>query len=204
MYIIIYTKEVWRDLDVDGVKKGLYEISNYGKIKNKKRNKILSANKYKEGYYRLILQTGNPNKPEAMFSVHRLVALTFIPNNDPLKNQVNHKNGDKGDNFEGNLEWVTHAENIQHAVKNKLHWQYVGENHMNSKYSNEFVLYVDLMIHKNMSKDKMLKNIKKKYPQYYTDDRKKMLTFIGRIRRHERYGKVLDAKGSTTIKRNID
>lgn len=52
-------------------------------------------------------------------SCHRLVAEAFIPNPDNLP-CVNHKNGDKSDNYYKNLEWVTHSENSRHALKTGL------------------------------------------------------------------------------------
>ncbi len=53
------------------------------------------------------------------YTIHRLVALTYIPN--PLnKKTVNHKNSIKDDNRVSNLEWMTNKENLQHASENGL------------------------------------------------------------------------------------
>lgn len=52
------------------------------------------------------------------FGVHRLVALAFIePPCDPMTLTVNHKDSDKSNNDESNLEWVTpKLNNVHHAL----------------------------------------------------------------------------------------
>lgn len=103
-------KEIWKD--IDGFPN--YEVSNHGQIRNKTTNHILSPIPDKDGYLRVHLNTDKTVK-----RVHRLVAEAFIlnPNN---KSQVNHIDGDKTNNDETNLEWVTVGENNIHALKTGL------------------------------------------------------------------------------------
>jgi len=70
---------------------------------------IVKKNGNSKGYYEY-----NKNK------IHKLVAKTFIENNDIEKDKVNHKNGDTLDNRVENLEWVTNQENVQHAYDTGL------------------------------------------------------------------------------------
>ena len=56
---------------------------------------------------------------ENHYLVHRLVAMTYIPNPDNLP-QVNHKDGNKVNNFVENLEWVTVGDNQRHAYTTGL------------------------------------------------------------------------------------
>ena len=88
-----------------------YAISNYGNIKNIKKNKILKPCKNKNGY---LEYTFCQNSIKKTFRIHRLVGLYFIdnPENKPY---INHKNGIKTDNNFNNLEWCTAKENDTHA-----------------------------------------------------------------------------------------
>lgn len=93
---------------------GLYQISNFGNIKDLTNNKIKipkSKNKHTYLVVRLV-----KNKNGKCFNVHRLVAEAFIPNpnNYPV---VNHKDGNKQNNNVNNLEWLSFRQN-------SYHWHY--------------------------------------------------------------------------------
>ena len=98
--------EEWKD--IIGYEE-LYEVSCRGNIRNKKTSKILSN---KSNSYVVVSLTRN--NVVRRFTVHRIVAQTFIEN--PLnKKEVNHINGIKNDNRIENLEWCTPSENINHS-----------------------------------------------------------------------------------------
>lgn len=93
-----------------------YMFNEVGDCYSVKTNKILKYSINKQGYLRYALFV---NKKIKTISAHRLVAQTFISNENNY-NVVNHKNGVKNDNRVENLEWCTQSYNIKHAFETGL------------------------------------------------------------------------------------
>lgn len=113
--------EIWKD--IQGYE-GLYQISNMGRVKSLERmsesmnriihEKTMNGVMRNNGY--MVVKLFDRNGKRKQMSVHRLVALHFIPIIKG-KDFVNHINCIRHDNRAINLEWVTLIENQQHALK---------------------------------------------------------------------------------------
>lgn len=104
---------------------GLYKITSKGRIIRLKRKKRLNNGKFMDlpeidlkissriNYPTVAL---NKNGKQHTFLVHRLIAIHFVHNDNPLiKNEVNHKNKNIFDYSVENLEWCSRSENMIHA-----------------------------------------------------------------------------------------
>jgi len=112
-------EEIWKDIPEY---EGLYQASNLGRIKMLYKEvtrpnrgirvfpeKIMSTYKEVTGYLRIGLRK---NKTQKKFSVHQLIAVTFLDHVAcGLKLVINHKNFIKTDNRVENLEITTQREN---------------------------------------------------------------------------------------------
>ena len=132
-------EEIWKD--TKGYER-LYQVSNFGRIRNIKFNRIRKLGKNRYGYPMVNLYYKGVSKN---ISVHRIVAMAFIPNpkNYP---QVNHIDGNKLNNNVNNLEWCTAQYNIEYSYK-KLgrkgysnNGKYTGSTNWNAKKVKQYDL----------------------------------------------------------------
>lgn len=115
-----------------------YEISNTGKIKSLKTNRLLKPQKNNCGYLYILLT--NSNKKVKINLIHRLVFDSFIGIEDGL--EINHLDEDKENNRLDNLELITHEDNLK-------------------KYRENHPFFMNYMANKSVlkRKDKMLDKI---------------------------------------------
>lgn len=115
-------EEEWRD--VVGYE-GLYQVSNFGRVKKLARKHIYTNGDVHFYPERFLYRNPNGNVYTSVRlvdkdfhsiqrGIHRLVAEAFIPN-PKNKSDVNHIDGNKHNNRADNLEWATRTENMEHC-----------------------------------------------------------------------------------------
>lgn len=121
-------EEIWKDI-TEFV--GIYQVSNLGRVRRigdysnqnaiwkLKDPHILSPREHSNGYLRVMLSVNNKHYDRY---IHRLVAMEFCENRNPIKyKEVNHIDGDKHNNIAKNLEWCDRSYNNKHAYIKGLH-----------------------------------------------------------------------------------
>lgn len=115
-------KEIFKDIPNY---EGLYQISNYGRVKTSKRERVKPGIKKtfinkKNGYVQVMLYKDAKGKT---YSVHRLVAEVFIPKIEG-KYHIDHIDHDKTNNHIDNLRWCTPQDNHENMTTNRKVAQY--------------------------------------------------------------------------------
>ena len=119
-----------------------YLINTDGQIYSEIRKKFLKPFKNPNGY---MLVDINHCGFSYTRQLHRLVALTFIPNPDRLPT-VNHKDGNKENNAVYNLEWMSLGDNVRHAWSTGLAKTRYGTDNPANVYTEEQIHMVCQLI----------------------------------------------------------
>lgn len=120
--------EEWRDYPDDPI----YQVSNYGRIKNGRTDRFLQGSLREDGYTQVTLNVGN------WWLLHRLVLHVFVGPCPPDLFAL-HENDDKSNNRLDNLYYGTSAQNAIDRVRNH---RAKGVDAANSKLTREQVLEI--------------------------------------------------------------
>lgn len=112
-----------------------YFITRAGRLYSNYAKKFLGGYVGENGYLYYTF------KDKSREYAHRLVAKAFIPNPDS-KPEVNHKDYDRLNNNDDNLEWVTTGENLKHAFEKEGRKVVASYNHPNTKLSDADIIRI--------------------------------------------------------------
>lgn len=137
----------WKYVIIDGIKTD-YMISNTGRLASLKMCRDMKPAAGSDGYLETVIRVNGEKRNVA---IHRLVALAFIPNPEHLA-EVNHKDGNKNNNNVWNLEWMTHYDNVIHAIETGLR-----DNYLPKKYSKKKIHKVCKLLEKGLDPSEISK-----------------------------------------------
>lgn len=109
--------EEWRPVVYGNIKRDMYEVSNYARVRNIHTGRILAQFTDVHKYKYIGVQTVDNGR--RTISLHRLTATAYIPKTEEDillgRDTVNHMNLFSDDNRACNLEWTTNEENIAYS-----------------------------------------------------------------------------------------
>lgn len=115
-------EEIWKPVPFNTA----YEVSTLGNFRNAKtkQQKTFNIEALKSTQSRVRVDVKNTIKKGSGFYLHRLIAMTFIPNTQELDKdsyalEVNHIDGNPYNNCLANLEWITREDNMRHFHENR-------------------------------------------------------------------------------------
>lgn len=158
--------EEWKPLYCIPEIKGQFLISNMGRVKRIGHTDCKKTTPTKSGYLHVTFWYNNSTRPHRL---HRLVAMTFVPNPNNYP-EVNHINGDKKDCRAENLEWCTRSQNNLHKYralgqtnKGRHHWTEEERKAISEKRKAYYQVHPELLKSKTEPKPKRVKKVKPKH-----------------------------------------
>ena len=104
------------DNAVPGIEPYRYYINTRGEIYDIYRQGYMTPILHNKGYLQCHFYTPYSNQRSTTRKIHRVVMISFYYFPGCEQYEVNHIDGNKSNNIITNLEWVTHSENIIHAI----------------------------------------------------------------------------------------
>lgn len=167
-------EEIWKD--IKGYE-GLYQVSNLGRVRSLDRvvKQICGRNKNKfqynhykgyilipyirkDGYTEISL---SKHKKQTKFLLHRLVAITFLEQNNLP--EVNHIDENKQNNCVTNLEWCTAKYNSNYGNRAKKFKNSIGikilEFDLNNNFIKRYESIIDISRERNIPYKKIYRRI---------------------------------------------
>ena len=159
---------------------GIYKINKNGNIWSCYNNKIRKNVLHNTGYYTIILGPKNNRKT---YTIHRLVAIHFIPNDDKNKNYIDHIDGVRTNNDIMNLKWVTKIDNDRNQISDSNYiYEIIRKESGTLTYLAQYPVYINGKYTRKRKQstyrhivEEWIEQMKKEYPNEYTSGRNNLI-----------------------------